>query len=148
MEIRALLEQGATLIQKNSDDATTDLDTTSIVEALMDLLGDGEGGLNLRTFVSGLSVGGLGAIASSWLGNGENSPISSEQITELFGIEKVTEFASSLGLSEESATGALTDSLPLIIDKFTSGEGSIIDQMLDKVGGSSGAMDMLSKMFR
>jgi uncharacterized protein YidB (DUF937 family) len=148
MDITALLEQGATLIKENSDDATTDLDTGSIVDALMNLLGDGEGGLNLATFVSGFSVGGLGAIAASWLGNGENSAISAEQITELFGTEKVTEFASSLGLSEESATGALTDSLPMVIDKFTSGEGSIVDQMLDKVGGASGAMDMLSKMFR
>jgi len=148
MDITTLLEQGATLIQGNSDEATSHLETSSIVDALMNLLGDGQGGLDLSTFVSGLSGGGLGAIASSWLGNGENAPISAEEVTTLFGTEKIASFASSLGLSQESASGALSDSLPQVIDAFTSGEGSIIDEMLDKVGGPSGAMDMLSKMFR
>lgn len=148
MGLTDLLEEGAVLIKGNSDEATNNLDTNSIIEGLGNLLGDGQGGLDLRTFVSGLSVGGLGAIASSWLGSGENSPISSEQISELFGAEKISEFASTLGVSVDSASGALSDSIPQIVDKFTAGEGSIVDQMLDKVGGSSGAMDMLSKMFR
>jgi hypothetical protein len=38
--------------------------------------------------------------------------------------------------------------LPNVIDKATSGEGSIIDNMLDQVGGAEGAMNMLGKMFR
>jgi len=35
-----------------------------------------------------------------------------------------------------------------VVDEATAGEGSIMDEMLAQVGGPSGAMDMLGKMFR
>ncbi|PTB83339.1 hypothetical protein C9926_03465, partial [Sulfurovum lithotrophicum] len=95
----------------------------------------------------GLSQNGLGEIVGSWLGNGENASISMDQITDLLGSDKVSEFASNLGLSEESAKAALADALPQVVDQATSGEGGIMDEMLAQVGGSKGAMDMLGKMF-
>ena len=70
-----------------------------------------------------------------------------EQITVLLGSDKVSEFASQLGLSQESAAGALADVLPQVVDQATSGEGTIMDEMLAQVGGPKGAMDMLGKMF-
>ncbi len=148
MQITDLLKVGAALIQGNSDDATTDLNVDDIAKALDGLVGDGQGGVNLLPFVSGLGENGLGAIVGSWLGNGENTSISMEQITELLGSEKVSEFASSLGLSEESAQNALSEVIPKVVDTATSGEGGIMDEMLAQVGGSQGAMEMLSKMFR
>ena len=148
MELMDLLKMGATLIQGNSDDATTNLDTDAIANALGGLISNGTDGLDLGSLVSGLSQNGLGEIVGSWLGNGENQSISVDQISDLLGSDKVSEFASSLGLSEESAKGALADVLPEVVDKATSGEGSIMDEMLAQVGGPSGAMDMLGKMFR
>ena len=147
MELMDLLKMGASLIQGNSDDATTGLDTGSIADALGGLIGNKEGGLDLGALVGGLSQNGLGEIVGSWLGNGDNVSISMEQITDLLGSDKISEFASSLGLSEESAKGALADALPQVIDQATSGEGGIMDEMLANVGGSKGAMDMLGKMF-
>jgi len=82
------------------------------------------------------------------LGNGENKSISIEQITVLLGSDKVSEFASKLGISQESAAGALADALPQVVDQATAGESTIMDQMLGQAGGSKGAMDMLGKMFR
>ncbi len=148
MQITDLLKVGAALIQGNSDDTTTGLNVDDITKALDALVGDGQGGVNLLPFVSGLGENGLGAIVGSWLGNGENTSISMEQITELLGSEKVSEFASSLGLSEESAQNALSEVIPKVVDTATSGEGGIMDEMLAQVGGSQGAMEMLSKMFR
>ncbi|MBT8349322.1 MAG: DUF937 domain-containing protein, partial [Sulfurovum sp.] len=136
------------LIQGNSDDATTGLDVNDIAKALNHLVGNGQGGLNLATLVGGLSQNGLGEIVGSWLGNGENKSISIEQLTTLLGSEKVSAFASELGLSQESAAGALAEALPQVVDKATAGEGTIMDEMLGQVGGPSGAMDMLGKMFR
>lgn len=147
MELMDLLKVGASLIQGNSDDATTGLDTSDIAGALGGLLGNSEGGLDLSSLVGGLASNGLGDIVGSWLGNGENSAISMDQITDLLGSDKISEFASSLGLSEESAKGALADALPQVIDQATSGEGGMLDEMLANVGGSKGAMDMLGKMF-
>ncbi|CAA6816282.1 MAG: Bll5166 protein [uncultured Sulfurovum sp.] len=149
MDLTDLLKMGASAIQGNSDEATTGLDTDAITGALGNLLGGGsDGGIDLSNIMSGLSENGLGSIVGSWLGNGENEAISMDSITDLLGADKVSEFASSLGLSEESATGALADMLPNVIDKATSGEGSIIDTMLNQVGGTEGAMNMLSKMFK
>lgn len=148
MDLMDLLKVGASLIQGNSDDATTGLDVNDIANALSKLIGNGEGGLDLAALVGGLSQNGLGEIVGSWLGNGENKSISLDQITDLLGSDKISAFASQLGLSEESAKGALVDSLPQVVDQATSGEGSIMDEMLAQVGGPQGAMDMLSKMFR
>ena len=147
MELMDLLKMGASLIQGNSDDATTGLDTDALANALGGLIGNGEGGLDLGAIVGGLSQNGLGEIVGSWLGNGENASISMDQITDLLGSDKISEFASNLGLSEESAKGALADALPQVIDQATSGEGGIMDEMLAQVGGPKGAMDMLGKMF-
>jgi uncharacterized protein YidB (DUF937 family) len=147
MDLMDLFKMGSSLIQGNSDDATTGLDTSSITEALGGLLGNSEGGLDLGSLVSGLGENGLGEIVGSWLGNGENSPISMDQITDLLGSEKIAAFAEQLGLSHESATGALADALPQVVDQATSGDSSIVEEMLAKVGGAEGAMGMLGKMF-
>jgi uncharacterized protein YidB (DUF937 family) len=149
VDLTELLKMGASAIQNNSDDATTGLDTNAIADALGSLLGGGESGsLDLSSIVSSMTNGsGLTEIVGSWLGNGENMPISMESITDLLGSDKISEFASALGLSEESAKGALADALPQVVDKATSGENSIIDSMLEQVGGAEGAMKMLGKMF-
>ncbi len=143
-----LLKVGGALIQGKSDDATTGLDVADIANALNGLIANNEGGLDLAALVGGLSQNGLGEIVGSWLGNGENKSISAEQITDLLGSDKISIFASQLGLSEESAKGALADALPQVVDQATSGEGTIMDEMLAQAGGPSGAMDMLGKMFR
>jgi len=147
MDLMDLLKVGGSLIQGNSDDATTGLDVGDIAGALGGLLGNSEGGLDLSSLVSGLSGNGLGEIVGSWLGNGENASISPDQITDLLGSDKISEFASSLGLSVDSAKNALADALPQVVDQATSGEGGILDDMLANVGGAEGAMGMLGKMF-
>jgi len=149
MDLTDLLKMGASAIQGNSDDATTGLDTDAITGALGNLLGGGEdGGIDLSSIVSGLSENGLGSIVGSWLGSGENEAISLDSITDLLGADKISEFASSLGLSEDSAKGALADALPNVIDKATEGGGSLVEDMLAQVGGIDGAMGMLGKMFK
>ncbi|NOZ91519.1 MAG: DUF937 domain-containing protein [Epsilonproteobacteria bacterium] len=148
MDLTDLFKMGAEMIQGNSDDATTNLDTDSISNALNNIFG-GENGLNLDSIISKISDSDLGEVVSSWIGSGENKSISMDAITDLIDSEKISEFASQLGLSEDSAKGALADALPNLVDKATSGEeGSLLDNMLDKVGGVDGAMDMIGKMFK
>ena len=148
MDLMDLLKVGGSLIQGNSDDATTGLDVGDIANSLSGLLGNSEGGLDLGSLVSGLGSNGLGEIVGSWLGGGENASISPDQVTDLLGADKISEFASSLGLSVDSAKTALADALPQVVDQATSGEGSMVEDLLAQVGGASGAMDMLGKMFK
>ena len=149
MDFTDLLKMGASAIQGNSDDATTGLDSDMLTGALGNLLGGGtDGGIDLSSLVSGLSENGLGGIVGSWLGSGENEAISMDSITDLLGADKVSEFASTMGLSEDSAKGALAGMLPSVVDKATEGEGSIVEDMLSQIGGAEGAMGMLGKMFK
>jgi uncharacterized protein YidB (DUF937 family) len=148
MELTEIFKMGASLIQGSSDSTIDSLDGDSISTALSNLLSDENGSLDLGSLVSNFSSNGLSDVVGSWLGSGENELISAEQISGLFSEDKISEFASSLGIDEENARVAIADALPNIIDNATVGEGSIVDTMLDKVGGVDGAMSMLSKIFR
>ncbi len=148
MDMMDLLKMGASLIQNNSDEATTGIDTDKIVGALGSILGSGESGLDLSSLVSNLSNGNLGEVVSSWIGDGENAPIDTNQVEELLGSDKVEEFAKQLGVSVDSAKQALSDVLPNLVDKATSGEDNLVADLLDKVGGLDGALDLASKFFK
>jgi len=148
MDMMDLLKMGATMIQSNNDSATDGLDVGDIVGALSGVLGQSNaGGLDLSTIISAVSQNGLGGIVSSWIGSGENLPISPSAIVDLLGNEKIAEFASKLGISTESATGALAGALPAIVDKATPEGDNMLGNLLDQVGGVSGAMGMLNKFF-
>ena len=148
MDMMDLLKMGASLIQNNSDDATTGIDTDTITNALGSILGSGESGLDLGSLVSNLANGSLGDVVSSWIGDGENAPIDTDQVEELLGSDKVEAFAEQLGVSVDSAKQALSDVLPDLVDKATSGEDSLVADLLDKVGGLDGALDLASKFFK
>ena len=154
MELMDLLKMGASLIQNNSDDATTGLDSNMITDALGDLLGSSDGGgLDLGSIMgslagAGAGAGGLMEIASSWLGQGENAPIEPDQIGELLGSDKISQFAEKLGISEESARQALADSLPEVVNQATpEGDSDMLGSLLASVGGAEGAIGMIGKMF-
>ncbi|HIQ07263.1 MAG TPA: DUF937 domain-containing protein [Thiotrichaceae bacterium] len=152
MDMGDLIKMGASAFinSKLSGDNGSNLDSNLLGSALSGLLGGGnsnstEGGLDIGSILSNITSSGdsnLGSIAKSWLGDGENESITAEQITSILGSDKISEFASQLGLSEEEATGGLADALPQVIDKASSG-GSI----LDSIGGISGAIGLASKLF-
>jgi len=145
MDIANLLKMGAQLFinSSKSGDAGSGLEIGGLTSALSGLLGGGSGGsFDPGALLSKMDSGGLGAIAQSWLGDGNNTSISSGQVTDMLGSDKVSEFASKLGLSDEEAAGGLSDALPDMMDKASSG-GSL----LDSIGGVSGAMGMAGKLF-
>jgi len=145
MELMDLFKMGASLIEGNKDGATSGLNMDEISSALSGVVSNSDGTLDLSSIVGKLSENGLGEIVGSWLGQGENREISSDQVNELLGEDKVSSFANELGLSLESAKQALADALPQVVDRATAGENSIVDQMLS---GNSNPMEMFSKMFR
>ena len=147
MDMNDLFRMGAELIQNNDDDATTGLDLDSITGALGSLFGGSDGGFDLSSIIGALSRGGLSEVVQSWIGSGENMPIDASQISEMLGSDKISEFASQLGIGEESAAKALADALPNIVDQATPEGESMLGDLLDSVGGVSGAMGMLGKMF-
>lgn len=147
MELNDLFRMGAELIQGSSDDATSGIDAESISDALGSLFGSEDGGFDLSSLMGALSDGNLGETIKSWIGNGENMPIDVSQITDVLGSDKVAQFADQLGISFESAQQALADALPDIVDKATPEGESVLNNLLESVGGVEGAMGMFKKMF-
>ncbi len=120
---------------------------SGIASALSGLLGDGSdkdgnSGLDLGSIVAGMTSGGggLAGMVSSWLGDGDNETVSGSQIKDILGGDKVSEFASKLGVGEEEAADSLAEAVPQMVDKGSSG-GSL----LDAVGGVSGALNLAKK---
>lgn len=145
MDLSSVIQMGVEAIKNNSNEETSGLDSNLLTKALSTLVGDGEE-FDLSSLISGLAGGSLASIASSWLGSGENSPISAESIIALFGDEKIASFASILGLSEGSALDALSDALPAMVDGASSG-GSIAENLLSNLGDKDSLMRMASKFF-
>jgi len=145
MDMGSLLKMGASAFiqSKLSGDAGSGLDSSLLTGALSKLTGDSEeGGLDIGSLLGQMQGGGMADMAASFLGDGDNADMSDSNITDLFGSEKISNFASELGISEEEAVGGLRESLPQMMDQASSG-GSL----LDSIGGLSGAIGLAGKLF-
>ncbi len=119
-------------------------DSNAVQSAIGGLLGgNSEGGLDLSNIVSNLQEGGLSNLAESWLGDGDNEEISTEQVEGLFGSEKIQEIASQLGTDQGDLLSGLKDALPQMVDQSSSG-GSL----LDSLGGAAGLAGLASKFLK
>ena len=58
---------------------------------------------------------------SSWVGTGQNHPITAEQINAAIGHGKIAEIAQAAGISPEEMSQLLAQALPNLIDKLTPG---------------------------
>ena len=61
---------------------------------------------------------GLGDVLGSWIGSGENRPISGDQISQALGPDTISDLASKFGLNGDTAS-QLSQILPGLIDKLT-----------------------------
>ena len=72
---------------------------------------------DLSGLVAALEKGGLGPQVQSWLGNGQNMPITGDQLKTVLGNAQVQEFARHLGLPVDQTLSMLAKYLPEIVDK-------------------------------
>ena len=63
--------------------------------------------------------GGLGHIADSWVSQGDNMPVTGDQVSQVFGKDKISEMASQLGMSHAEVSGGLADILPQLVNHVT-----------------------------
>ena len=78
---------------------------------------DSMGGLS--GIVSAFQQGGLGHLADSWVGTGDNLPVSGDQLSQILGSDKIGQIASQLGMSQGEAAGGLAKILPDLINHVT-----------------------------
>lgn len=75
------------------------------------------GGLN--GILDKFKQGGLGDVAASWVGKGENLSISAEQISSVLGSGQIAEMAAKFGITPEVLSSQIAQHLPGVVDKLT-----------------------------
>jgi uncharacterized protein YidB (DUF937 family) len=82
---------------------------------------EGAGGVlgGLGGLLNKLQQGGIGNAANSWVGSGQNQPVSPGQLGSALGPNIIKTLAQQSGLSEDELTKQLSQFLPGIVDKLT-----------------------------
>jgi len=95
----------------------------NILGALLGALGGAGGQSNGGNPLGGLmemfTKSGLVDQAQSWVGTGENKPVSGEQITQALPGETLQKVADQTGVSPREAADQIAQSLPQAVDKLT-----------------------------
>jgi uncharacterized protein YidB (DUF937 family) len=97
-----------------------------LLSAVLGMISNPQSG-GLAGLVQQFQQKGLGKEMSSWVGTGQNLPVSGEQITSVLGSDQIAQIAQRLGMSSEQASGGLAGLLPTVIDKLTP-KGQLPDQ--------------------
>jgi uncharacterized protein YidB (DUF937 family) len=95
----------------------------NLLQVITSYIGSSESG-GLGGLVEQFSRKGLGDAVSSWVGSGENLPISPEQISQVLGSGEIGRIAEQLGVSSEETSSGLAEVLPQVVDKLTP-EGAV-----------------------
>ena len=94
------------------------------MRVVIGMLGQGQsqgaGGLGgLAGLVGKFQQGGLGDVVGSWVGTGQNLPISADQLGKVLGNDTVSGLAQQLGMGHGDMLGQLSQMLPQMVDKLT-----------------------------
>lgn len=73
----------------------------------------------LQGLMQKFSQAGQGNAFASWVGTGENQPISGNEINKVLGAEQVNALAAKLGVDPNQASHFLAEYLPKVVDQLT-----------------------------
>lgn len=95
--------------------ALSQLGAAVLPAVLSEVLGDGkQGGLN--AIVARLQQGGFGEQVKSWLGNGQNLPITADQLRQVLGSDMVRQLAARYNIPVDQLAQVLAQELPKAVD--------------------------------
>jgi uncharacterized protein YidB (DUF937 family) len=95
--------------------ALNQLGSSVLPVVLGEVLGTGNQGV-LNAVVAKLQQAGLGELAKSWLGNGQNLPITADQLKQVLGSDAVRQLAAKYNIPVDQITQILAQQLPKTID--------------------------------
>ncbi len=109
------------------------------------MLGGGaaaSGGGGLGDLLHRFQQAGFGEQAQSWVGTGQNIPVSPDVIGQIFGSGGLSQIARQAGLTEQETSEGLSKILPDVVDHVTpDGQVPNLDQL-------SASVEALSRQFR
>ncbi len=104
----------------------------------------GNGGV--QGLLDKFTKGGAGDAAASWVGMGENKPVSADQVHQALGADQISAVAAKLGIDTGKAAGLLAEFLPKIIDRLT--PTGTVDATADHHQGLAGLLPSLLNSLR
>ena len=110
--------------QPPSAGATHGVQGSVLLNAVLAMLANGQqaqgaGVGGLGDLIGRFTQGGLGDVIGSWIGHGQNAPISADQLSQVLGADTIGQIAAQLGLSHGEAAGQLSQMLPEVIHRLT-----------------------------
>ena len=81
--------------------------------------GGAQGGGGLASILGKAQQAGLGDVVTSWIGKGQNMPISPDQVNNVLGSDMVANLAKQLGMSHGDASSQISQMLPDVVDRLT-----------------------------
>ena len=88
----------------------------AVLRELMGTGGQGQGG-TLSAIVAKLQQAGFGDQVKSWIGNGQNLPITADQLKQVLGSDVVRQLAARYNIPIDRVSEVLAHQLPLAVDK-------------------------------
>lgn len=95
--------------------AAPETSKSPLISAVFSMLSQG----GIEGLVQQFKEKGLGKIIQSWIGTGENLPVSPEQIQSVFSSEQLNGLAQKAGLTPEATSTGLAKILPELINGVT-----------------------------
>ena len=96
------------------------------------------GNQGVAALISRFEAAGLGEHVQSWVGTGQNVPVSADQIGQVFSPQEIEGWAQQAGTTPDALRGILAEALPHVVDHATPG-GAVPEQTPD-LGGLLGRL--------
>jgi uncharacterized protein YidB (DUF937 family) len=111
---------------------------SDLVNELIGMLNNQQTG-GISGLVEKFSGKGLDDIVNSWVGTGQNLPITPQQIQQVLGSDTIKQFASKMGVNTDQASKQISNLLPKVVDKLTPNgqmpQGDLMAQGMDLLKG-------------
>ena len=115
-----------------------------LLQAVVSMLSNDGAHGGLSGLVQKFQQAGLGDVVGSWIGNGQNHPISGDQLSNVLGRDEISGLAEKLGLNPDAAASQLSAILPGLVDHLTP-HGQVPQS---GVGNSGDLMGVLGGLLR
>lgn len=92
---------------------------TRLLQAALSLIANNGQTGGLHGLVERFQEAGLGNVISSWIGTGQNVPITGAQVQQALGEGQLQQIAEETGLGEDETADRLSEMLPDLVDKLT-----------------------------
>lgn len=108
-----------------------------IVAAMLAHQGGAGGAGGLAGLAEQFQRGGLGDVMNSWIGTGQNLPVSPDQLGGVLGGDLLGQITRHTGMSQGDVLGQLSQVLPQMVDRVTP-DGRIPEGGLGDIGAILG----------